>query len=364
MRIEYHRTLLADRVRNAAFHAALQARHRQGPRPRWPTSAPAPASSASWPPSSARPRVDLYEAAEIAGVARKLLRHNRLPNCRIAEVHSTEVAEPDRVDVVVSRDARQLSLRGEHHRHAQRRARALPEARRHRSSRTASSSSSARRRRALLPRARPLGRGRLRPRLRAGQGHEPQQHLRALVRAGRPARRRRRGQGLGQGRPSTAATRPRARARRPGASSGPSRSTVWRCGGRRSWSPASRFPPARSTRARTGSSSTCPRCRRSQVAAGQTLTARLRSTTSYERGTNVTWTLAVSDASGREVARQALDLEKGYPALRRIALSRGCACTASISTRDVASAASPCRPPSGRAGRARRARRRTGPSSR
>ena len=24
MRIEYHRTLLADRVRNAAFHAALQ----------------------------------------------------------------------------------------------------------------------------------------------------------------------------------------------------------------------------------------------------------------------------------------------------------------------------------------------------
>ena len=33
---------------------------------------------------------------------------------------------------------------------------------------------------------------------------------------------------------------------------------------------------------------------------GQTLAARLRSTTSYERGTNVTWTLTVSDASGRE----------------------------------------------------------------
>ena len=45
---------------------------------------------------------------------------------------------------------------------------------------------------------------------------------------------------------------------------------------------------------------------------GQTLAARLRSTTSYERGTNVTWTLTVSDASGREVLRQALDLEKGY----------------------------------------------------
>ena len=46
--------------------------------------------------------------------------------------------------------------------------------------------------------------------------------------------------------------------------------------------------------------------------AGQTLSARLRSTTSFDKGTNVTWTLAVKDASGREVLRQALDLEKGY----------------------------------------------------
>ena len=45
---------------------------------------------------------------------------------------------------------------------------------------------------------------------------------------------------------------------------------------------------------------------------GQTLGARLRSTTSYERGTNVTWTLTVRDASGRDVLRQALDLEKGF----------------------------------------------------
>ncbi len=45
---------------------------------------------------------------------------------------------------------------------------------------------------------------------------------------------------------------------------------------------------------------------------GQTLGARLRSTTSYERGTNVTWTLTVRDGSGREVLCQALDLEKGF----------------------------------------------------
>jgi len=32
----------------------------------------------------------------------KLLRHNKLSNCRIAQVHSTEVASPEGVDVVVS----------------------------------------------------------------------------------------------------------------------------------------------------------------------------------------------------------------------------------------------------------------------
>jgi type I protein arginine methyltransferase len=48
------------------------------------------------------------------------------------------------------------------------------------------------------------------------------------------------------------------------------------------------------------------------IGAGQTLGVRLRSTTSYERGTNVAWTLTVKDASGRDVLRQALDLEKGF----------------------------------------------------
>jgi hypothetical protein len=46
--------------------------------------------------------------------------------------------------------------------------------------------------------------------------------------------------------------------------------------------------------------------------AGQTLTARLRSTTSFEAGTNLTWRLAVADAKGRELQRQSLDLEKGF----------------------------------------------------
>jgi hypothetical protein len=48
------------------------------------------------------------------------------------------------------------------------------------------------------------------------------------------------------------------------------------------------------------------------MGAGHTLSVRLRSTTSYERGTNVTWGFGVSDTSGREISRQALDLEKGF----------------------------------------------------
>jgi protein arginine N-methyltransferase 1 len=48
------------------------------------------------------------------------------------------------------------------------------------------------------------------------------------------------------------------------------------------------------------------------VEAGYTLAARVRSTSSYARGTNVAWTLGVRDPAGREVVRQSLDLEKGF----------------------------------------------------
>jgi hypothetical protein len=40
--------------------------------------------------------------------------------------------------------------------------------------------------------------------------------------------------------------------------------------------------------------------------------ARLRSTTSFERGTNVTWTLSALDRAGHQISKQALDLEKGF----------------------------------------------------
>jgi SAM-dependent methyltransferase len=100
MRIEYHRSLLADRVRNAAFHAALARVIVKDET----TVADIGAGTGFLGILAAKlgaRRVDLYEAAGVAGVARKLLRHNRVRNCRIFEMHSTEVLEPDRVDVVV-----------------------------------------------------------------------------------------------------------------------------------------------------------------------------------------------------------------------------------------------------------------------
>jgi protein arginine N-methyltransferase 1 len=48
------------------------------------------------------------------------------------------------------------------------------------------------------------------------------------------------------------------------------------------------------------------------VESGQTLAARIRSTTSHARGTNVAWSLAVRDSAGRQLSHQSLDLEKGY----------------------------------------------------
>src|SRR5215470_15401478 len=101
MRIEYHRTLLADRVRNEAFHRALSSVIVRGET----TVADVGAGTGFLGFLAAKlgaKRVDLYETADIAAVAGKLIRHNRLPNCRLIEAHSTEVADPERVDVVVS----------------------------------------------------------------------------------------------------------------------------------------------------------------------------------------------------------------------------------------------------------------------
>jgi precorrin-6B methylase 2 len=101
MRIEYHRTMLADQVRNAAFHAALKTVIVPGKT----TVADIGCGTGLLGFMAARlgaKRVYMLEKAEIVDIARKLARHNGIRNIEIVPAHSTEVDPPKRVDVVVS----------------------------------------------------------------------------------------------------------------------------------------------------------------------------------------------------------------------------------------------------------------------
>ena len=101
MRIEYHRTLIADRVRNEAFGRALAAVIRRGET----TVADIGAGTGLLSLMAARlgaREVYLYEAAEVAGVAGKALKANRVKNAHLLPCHSTEMVDPPKVDVVVS----------------------------------------------------------------------------------------------------------------------------------------------------------------------------------------------------------------------------------------------------------------------
>jgi SAM-dependent methyltransferase len=310
MRIEYHRTLLADRVRNAAFHAALFRHIVKGET----TVADIGAGTGFLGFLAAKlgaRRVDLYERAEIAAVARKLLRHNGLSNCRIAEVHSTDVASPDRVDVVVCEtlgnypfeenivetlnDARERFL--------------APGG-------------------VMIPRAVeqfvcPVTAERFYRELAAwdevgyGLDFAPARtmslnniYVRTFGAADLLD-----GAAAARCWDKLAFDRPNKTTR--------SGDATWRIG-----TPATIYGLALwwSAELTAGVTlSTGPLDQRTHweqlylpvlepiaVAAGQTLSARLRSTTSYESGTNVTWGFAVSDASGRQIGRQSLDLEKGF----------------------------------------------------
>lgn len=310
MRIEYHRTLLADNVRNAAFHEALRRVIVKGKT----TVADIGAGTGFLGFLAAKlgaRRVDLYETADIAAVARKLLRHNRLSNCRIAELHSTEVATPDRVDVVVSETLGNYpfeeniveTLNDARERFLNPGGIIIPQA----VEQFVCPVTSERHYRELaawddvgfgldFAPARTMTLNNIYVRLFAPAD---------LLDGGAAARSW-----------DKLAFDRRNKTTRAGEAVWPleRRTTVY---GLALWWSAELVQGVRIS---TGPLD--PKTHWEQlylpalaplvVDPGQTLTVRLRSTTSYERGTNVTWQLIVSDANGRQVARQALDLEKGF----------------------------------------------------
>jgi protein arginine N-methyltransferase 1 len=101
MRIEYHRTLIADATRNDAFKRALAAVIKPGQTTVADIGAGTGLLALMAAKLGAR-EVFLYEAAEVAGVAAKVLKANRARNCHLMPCHSSEMQDPPKVDVVVS----------------------------------------------------------------------------------------------------------------------------------------------------------------------------------------------------------------------------------------------------------------------
>ncbi len=101
MRIEYHRTLLADRVRNAAFHAALSRVIVPGETVVADIGCGTGLLGFMAAKLGAR-RVYGIEAAEIGAIADKLRRHNAMKTVRLIPGHSTDIEPPEPVDVLVS----------------------------------------------------------------------------------------------------------------------------------------------------------------------------------------------------------------------------------------------------------------------
>ncbi len=101
MRIEYHRTLIADQVRNQAFYKALKSVIVPGQSVVADIGAGTGLLGLMASKLGAR-EVLLFETAEVAGVAAKVLKANRAKNCQIFPCHSTEFQDPPRADIVVS----------------------------------------------------------------------------------------------------------------------------------------------------------------------------------------------------------------------------------------------------------------------
>jgi precorrin-6B methylase 2 len=310
MRIEYHRTLLADHVRNAALHAALAKLIVKGET----TVADIGAGTGFLGLLAAKlgaKRVDLYEAAGVANVARRLLRQNRLRNCHLHEMHSAEVIEPDRVDLIVCETLGNYAFEE-----------SIVETLNDACARFLNPGG------AIIP-----------ARIRQYMCPVASDRFYAELTAWDSV-----GYGLDLA-PAKAMTLNNIYVRTfaPG-------DLLERATAARMWDQLAFDRHNKSTRAGEASWTVAQRTRVYGMAlwwsadlaegitlstgpldarthweqlylpvltpivveAGQTLAARVRSTTSYAQGTNVAWTLAVKDASGRPLGHQSLDLEKGF----------------------------------------------------
>lgn len=101
MKIEYHRTLIADRIRVEAFHAALKALIAPGKT----TVADIGCGTGLLGLMAAKlgaKEVFLYEWAEVADVADRVLARNKARNCHLMPFSSTDIDDPPQVDLVVS----------------------------------------------------------------------------------------------------------------------------------------------------------------------------------------------------------------------------------------------------------------------
>ncbi|MFN0217883.1 MAG: 50S ribosomal protein L11 methyltransferase [Hyphomicrobium sp.] len=101
MRIEYHRTLIADAVRNTAFHAALKAVIAPGETVVADIGAGTGLLGLIAAKLGAK-QVFLFEAAEVAAVAAKTVKANRAKQCVLIPCHSTEFDDTLQADVIVS----------------------------------------------------------------------------------------------------------------------------------------------------------------------------------------------------------------------------------------------------------------------
>lgn len=101
MRIEYHRTLIADRARNAAFFEAMRAAIVPGETVVADIGAGTGLIGLMAAKLGAR-EVFLYESAEVAGVALEMIARNKARNCHLMACHSTEMVDPPQVDLIVS----------------------------------------------------------------------------------------------------------------------------------------------------------------------------------------------------------------------------------------------------------------------